>query len=247
MDIQDISILLQTCAPHVHQQTMAAIVKTESGFKPFSIGVNKSEVKLIRQPANKQEAVTTAKWLISNGYNIDMGMAQINSANMKWLGVSIDDLFDPCKNVAAGAKILLNNYIDAFKKIGEPQDALRAALSSYNTGNATAGIKNGYVAKVTAASVTVPALLSLAPKAPEQAPPIALVSKLAPSVTPANVRSESSEQSQIGINLVASASPTGSSPTKAASRPRSGEFVYSVKSDSSSNSTPENTSPMVFR
>lgn len=226
---------------------MAAIVKTESGFKPFSIGVNKSEVKLIRQPANKQEAVTTAKWLISNGYNIDMGMAQINSANMKWLGVSIDDLFDPCKNVAAGAKILLNNYIDAFKKIGEPQDALRAALSSYNTGNATAGIKNGYVAKVTAASVTVPALLSLAPKAPEQGPPIALVSKLAPSVTPANVRSESSEKSQIGINLVASASPTGSSPTKAASRPRSGEFVYSVKSDSSSNSTPENTSPMVFR
>lgn len=226
---------------------MAAIVKTESGFKPFSIGVNKSEVKLIRQPANKQEAVTTAKWLISNGYNIDMGMAQINSANMKWLGVSIDDLFDPCKNVAAGAKILLNNYIDAFKKIGEPQDALRAALSSYNTGNATAGIKNGYVAKVTAASVTVPALLSLAPKAPEQGPPIALVSKLAPSVTPANVRSESSAQSQIGINLVASASPTGPSPTKAASRPRSGEFVYSVKSDSSSNSTPENTSPMVFR
>lgn len=226
---------------------MAAIVKTESGFKPFSIGVNKSEVKLIRQPANKQEAVTTAKWLISNGYNIDMGMAQINSANMKWLGVSIDDLFDPCKNVAAGAKILLNNYIDAFKRIGEPQDALRAALSSYNTGNATAGIKNGYVAKVTAASVTVPALLSLAPKAPEQGPPIALVSKLAPSVTPANVRSESSEQSQIGINLVASASPTGPSPTKAASRPRSGEFVYSVKSDSSSNSTPENTSPMVFR
>lgn len=226
---------------------MAAIVKTESGFKPFAIGVNKSEVKLIRQPANKQEAVTTAKWLISNGYNIDMGMAQINSANMKWLGVSIDDLFDPCKNVAAGAKILLNNYIDAFKKIGEPQDALRAALSSYNTGNATAGIKNGYVAKVTAASVTVPALLSLAPKAPEQGPPIALVSKLAPSVTPANVRSESSQQSQIGINLVASASPTGPSPTKAASRPRSGEFVYSVKSDSSSNSTPENTSPMVFR
>ena len=143
---------------------MAAIVKTESGFKPFSIGINKSQVKLVRQPANKQEAVTTAKWLISNGYNIDMGMAQINSANMKRLGVSVEDLFDPCKNVSAGAKILLNNYVDAFKKIGEPQNALRAALSSYNTGNATAGIKNGYVAKVTAASVTVPALLALAPK-----------------------------------------------------------------------------------
>ena len=198
-------MLLQTCAPHVHQQTMAAIVKTESGFKPFSIGINKSQVKLVRQPANKQEAVTTAKWLISNGYNIDMGMAQINSANMKRLGVSVEDLFDPCKNVSAGAKILLNNYVDAFKKIGEPQNALRAALSSYNTGNATAGIKNGYVAKVTAASVTVPALLALAPKAPEQAPPIALVSKLPASSPTANERSSTPDQSQSGINLVASA------------------------------------------
>lgn len=240
-------MLLQTCAPHVHQQTMAAIVKTESGFKPFAIGINKSEVKLVRQPSNKQEAVTTAKWLISNGYNIDMGMAQINSANMKWLGVSVEDLFDPCKNVSAGAKILLNNYVDAFKKIGEPQNALRAALSSYNTGNATAGIKNGYVAKVTAASVTVPALLALTPKAPEQAPPIALVSKLPASSATTNERSSTTEQSQTGINLVASASPTGPALTKTAGRPRSGEFVYSVKSDASSDSPPENASPMVFR
>ena len=240
-------MLLQTCAPHVHQQTMAAIVKTESGFKPFAIGINKSEVKLARQPANKQEAVTTAKWLISNGYNIDMGMAQINSANMKRLGVSVEDLFDPCKNVSAGAKILLNNYVDAFKKIGEPQNALRAALSSYNTGNATAGIKNGYVAKVTAASVTVPALLALAPKTPEQAPPIALVSKLPASSPTANERSSTPDQSQSGINLVASASITSPAPSRATARPRSGEFVYSVKSDVSSDSTPENASPMVFR
>ena len=247
MDIQDISMLLQTCAPHVHQQTMAAIVKTESGFKPFAIGINKSEVKLARQPANKQEAVTTAKWLISNGYNIDMGMAQINSANMKWLGVSVDDLFDPCKNVSAGAKILLNNYVDAFKKIGEPQNALRAALSSYNTGNATAGIKNGYVAKVTAASVTVPALLVQAPKAPEQAPPIALVSKLPTSALTTNERSTVTDQSPSGINLVASAAATVPAPAKTTSRPRSGEFVYSVKADSSPETAPENTSPMVFR
>lgn len=226
---------------------MAAIVKTESGFKPFAIGINKSEVRLIRQPANKQEAVTTAKWLISNGYNIDMGMAQINSANMKWLGVSVDDLFDPCKNVAAGAKILLNNYVDAFKKFGEPQNALRAALSSYNTGNATAGIKNGYVAKVEAASVTVPALLALAPKAPEQAPPIALVSKLPTALANANERTSAPDQPQTGINLATSAPPTRPAPAKAAGRPRSGEFVYSVKSDSSSDSTPENASPMVFR
>ena len=110
-----------------------------------------------------------------------------------------------------------------------------------------AGIKNGYVAKVTAASVTVPALLALAPKAPEQAPPIALVSKLPASSPTANERSSTPDQSQSGINLVASASITGPAPSKATARPRSGEFVYSVKSDVSSDSTPENASPMVFR
>lgn len=241
-------MLLQTCAPHVHQQTMAAIVKTESGFKPFAIGINKSEVKLVRQPVNKQEAVTTAKWLISNGYNIDMGMAQINSSNMKWLAVSVDDLFDPCKNVAAGAKILLNNYVDAFKKIGEPQQALRAALSSYNTGNATAGIKNGYVAKVTAASAIVPALLAVTPKAAEQAPPIALVSKLAATTTTTSAeRSTTPDQAPGGLNLVASSSTTVPAATKTAQRSRTGEFVYSVKADSSAEANPEAASPMVFR
>lgn len=226
---------------------MAAIVKTESGFKPFAIGINKSNVKLVRQPANKQEAVTTAKWLISNGYNIDMGMAQINSANMKWLGVSVDDLFDPCKNVAAGAKILLNNYVGAFKKIGEPQNALRAALSSYNTGNATAGIKNGYVAKVTAAAVTVPALLAMTPKAPEQTPPIALLSGLQQTVPTAIGRGATQNPSQGGTNLVASASSIVTPPPNPISRPRSGEFVYSVKADTSSESSNESVSPMVFR
>lgn len=157
MDFTDFSALLKTCAPDVHQQTMSAVVKTESGFKPLAIGVNKSNLRLKRQPESYQEAVSTAKWLISHGYNIDMGYAQINSANLKWLGMTIEDMFDECKNLGAGARILTENYTNARKRFSEPQHALRAALSAYNTGNHSSGIRNGYVQKVSQNAHPAPA------------------------------------------------------------------------------------------
>lgn len=148
MDIPDFSELFRTCAPDVHPQTMTAIVKTESGFRPFAIGVNGSGAPLRNQPGSREEAISTAKSLVGRGYNIDMGYAQINSANLKWLGMTIEDMFDECKNVKAGARILTENYAAARKIFGDPQLALRAALSAYNTGNHSSGIQNGYVRKV---------------------------------------------------------------------------------------------------
>jgi type IV secretion system protein VirB1 len=127
---------------------MTAIVKTESAFKPFSIGINRSSVRLTRQPENKEEAVATASWLIDHGYNIDLGISQINSSNLKRLKMNIGDAFDPCANVAGGAVILTENYKAALSKKKEPQAALLAALSAYNTGNYTGGFHNGYVQKV---------------------------------------------------------------------------------------------------
>lgn len=127
---------------------MTAIVKTESAFKPFSIGINRSSAKLSRQPESKDEAVATASWLIGNGYNIDLGISQINSSNLKRLRMSIGDAFDPCTNVAGGAAILTQNYKAALSVKKEPQTALLAALSAYNTGNHIGGFRNGYVQKV---------------------------------------------------------------------------------------------------
>jgi type IV secretion system protein VirB1 len=38
-------------------------------------------------------------------------------------------------------------YEKAERELGSGQDALKAALSAYNTGNGKAGFENGYVAK----------------------------------------------------------------------------------------------------
>lgn len=143
----DFNTLVAECAPWVAPSTLAAIVRTESGFKPLAIGIN-GGARLQRQPQNLEEAVATAKWLIANGYNIDMGLGQVNSANLAKTGLTVEHAFDPCKNLAAAATILTWNYQSASRKTDNQQAALHAALSAYNTGSFTRGFSNGYVGKV---------------------------------------------------------------------------------------------------
>lgn len=143
--------LAQECAPWVAPQTLAAIVKTESQFRPLTIGVN-GGARLVRQPANKQEAIVTAKWLIGNGYNVDLGLGQINSSNLAKVGLSVEDTFDPCKNLAASATIFHGGYKVARAQLPTEQGAIHAAYSIYNTGSMKKGFSNGYVQKVVANS-----------------------------------------------------------------------------------------------
>jgi type IV secretion system protein VirB1 len=144
--------LIIQCAPQVAPVTMMAIVKVESGGNPLALNVNGSR-RLARQPRSKDEAMAWSEWLITRGYSVDMGLAQVNSANLRQLRTNIAAMFDPCTNLEAGASILTREYSRAARHHGDGQDALRAALSAYNTGNHRAGIRNGYVAKVTEAAV----------------------------------------------------------------------------------------------
>ena len=127
-------------------QTLEAIVKTESNYQPLAIGVNGGS-KLQRQPANLEEAIVTAQWLLDNGYNIDLGLGQVNSSNLNRVGLSVHDVFDPCKNIKAAGTIFHNGYQTAIRQYPEEQ-AFKAALSAYNTGNFIQGFSNGYVEKV---------------------------------------------------------------------------------------------------
>lgn len=143
----DFNAIAAECAPWVAPQTLAAIVRTESQFRPLAIGVN-GGARLLRQPQSKEEAVVTAKWLIANNYNIDMGLGQVNSSNLKKTGLTVEEAFDPCRNLSAAGMILTWNYQSASKRIPNQQAALHAAISAYNTGSFTRGFSNGYVQKV---------------------------------------------------------------------------------------------------
>lgn len=146
-DELNFGLLAQRCAPWVATETLAALVKKESDFNPFAIGIN-GGFRLARQPVSKDEAVKKAKWLVANGYKVDLGLGQVNIANLKRLGFSIEDAFDPCLNLSIGAGILQDSYLSARARLGDDQAALRAALSAYNTGSFSRGLKNGYVQDV---------------------------------------------------------------------------------------------------
>lgn len=142
--------LIMACAPNVHPVTIKEIIRVESAGNPIAININaKDGVQLrpTRKIKTARDAATVAHAAIKRGHTVDMGYMQINSINLKRLGYTVEDMFNPCKNIAAGAKILERAYLDALPKHKNKQAALRAALSVYNTGSSIRGFENGYVSR----------------------------------------------------------------------------------------------------
>jgi len=140
--------LAAQCAPGVAPSTLLAVARAESALDPFAIGVNGPKAR--RQPARSAaEAVAVARDLLRSGHDLDLGLAQINVRNLPQLGLSLEAAFDPCRSLAAGARMLRDGYERGAARHGPGQAALRVALSYYNTGHAERGFANGYVARVT--------------------------------------------------------------------------------------------------
>ncbi len=157
--------LAAQCAPSVAPETLLSVVQVESRFEPLAIGVNGAP-RVTVTPASAPEAVASAERLIAAGRSVDLGLAQINSRNLGWLGLSLAEVFEPCTNLKAAARILQEGYARGEAgRVGQ-QAALKTALSFYNTGHPLRGLSNGYVAKVTtAAGRLVPAIASGLPGA----------------------------------------------------------------------------------
>lgn len=138
--------LAAQCAPGVAPATIAAIVRTESQGNELAINVNGLGRKFAL-PSSVPQAVAVARAYVAQGYSVDLGLGQINSRNMKKLGLTWDTVFDPCTNLAAAGAVLAGNYHRVSAEL-HPQRALRIALSMYNTGSQSRGFANGYVSKV---------------------------------------------------------------------------------------------------
>lgn len=136
--------LIAACAPNVHPTTIQAIINVESEGRPHRININ-AGYPISKEFKTRGEAVRASKKAIAAGYSVDMGYMQVNSANLKGLGYTVEDMFDPCKNIAAGAQIFTAAYVSALKTHKDEQTAIGVALSIYNTGNPRDGFSNGYV------------------------------------------------------------------------------------------------------
>lgn len=148
--------LAKQCAPQVSPETLAAVARTESGFDPLAVHDNTTALE--HHPTTREAAIALAtKLAVAAHHSVDLGLMQINSANLPDLGLTIGAAFDACKSLAAADRMLVAGY--DVTTSGDQQQALYRALSRYNTGDPARGIANGYVAKVQAsAALVVPAI-----------------------------------------------------------------------------------------
>src|SRR5688572_24229347 len=145
MDAHTFGSLVALCAPLVDPITARALVQVESGFNPHAIGVVAGS--LLRQPSYHAEALATARMLQQAGWNFSVGLAQINVGNFARLGLTLDQAFDPCTNLAAMQSVLAE-CSSRIRRDEMPQRALRQTLSCYYSGNFVTGFSHGYVRRV---------------------------------------------------------------------------------------------------
>lgn len=160
-----LTAVIQRCAPQVHPRTLQAIVRVESGGNPYAIGVIGGALE--RQPRSLGEAVATAAELERLGMNYDLGLAQINRANLQRLGLlPVAHAFDACANLRASAAVLTECFGRAKRQGAKEQGrsatsdqaSLHAAISCYYSGSLTRGFvprpneSSSYVERVLAAA-----------------------------------------------------------------------------------------------
>lgn len=126
----------------VPAEVMHHVVRVESSYNPFAIGVVGG--RLARQPRSLAEAVSTSRMLEREGYNFSVGLAQVNRHNLARHGLdSHEKAFDTCPNLRAGARILAECRTRAGGDWSK-------AFSCYYSGNFVTGFEHGYVQKVLA-------------------------------------------------------------------------------------------------
>ncbi|WP_369937756.1 lytic transglycosylase domain-containing protein [Xanthomonas tesorieronis] len=119
---------------------MQHVVHVESSYNPYAIGVVGG--RLVRQPQNLAEALSTVQMLEDKGYNFSVGLAQVNRYNLTKYGLqTYEQAFQQCPNLKAGSAILSECYRRSGNDWGK-------AFSCYYSGNFVTGFRHGYVQKI---------------------------------------------------------------------------------------------------
>lgn len=171
--------LAQQCSPGIAPEAIVSIASVESSFDTLAINVN--HLGRFRARTPEEAAAIATRW-ISAGYSVDLGIAQINSANLVWTGLSVTTAFDACSNLAAAEKVLTANY-DRASRDYQGLEAISRTFSLYNSGSTTVGFRNNYVNRVwKAAGRLVPQMMAAGVVSPEA---LAAARTIAPQIADA--------------------------------------------------------------
>jgi type IV secretion system protein VirB1 len=174
LPLQEAIELAAEHAPTVNTGTLLAFAYRESRLRPFAIHDNTTGQRVF--PASAAMAAGLTGLRLAQGHNLDLGIMQVNSANLARTGLTVTTAFDAAESMRAGASILVAAYQRCLRGNEhatpiEQQAALRCAATIYNTGREQAGILNGYQSGVwRAAEQIVPAIQFLVAGNPPSPP-----------------------------------------------------------------------------
>jgi type IV secretion system protein VirB1 len=143
--------LAAQCAPSLDPQMLVGIAQHESALNPVVLHDNTTSRSYA--PETVPEAIALAANLIhAQGHSVDLGLMQINSKNLDYLGLREADAFDACHSIRAAATLF-------------------RAISYYNTGSPTRGFANGYTASTIVSIQQVKGMPAVQPIASPRKPP----------------------------------------------------------------------------
>jgi type IV secretion system protein VirB1 len=123
-------------APTVAPDTILAFAKYESGLDALAVHDNTTGQS--HHPDSKRDAVALADRLVSQGHSIDIGLMQVNAANVL-PDVSLSQAFDRNRSVRIGAHLLSDAYVRCGGRRAltmlQQERALRCAAARYNRGS----------------------------------------------------------------------------------------------------------------
>src|ERR1700733_2130072 len=165
----DVARLQSTCLPAAPLSTLRGVIEAESGGNPNAMQIDfpkallkrwklpEGTLRLKRQPTDQREALDWLAYFQSYDIFVDLGLMQVSTAEAKRRGISPASLLEPCANLRVGWQILEEDYRIEKKTYGPGQEALKHAISRYNTGDTLRGMTNGYLGRVLAAARKSPA------------------------------------------------------------------------------------------
>lgn len=101
--------LAAASAAQVAPGTLAAMAVTESGFDLLTI--RNSTAHMVCRLRGRRKALLLAKDLIGAGRRLDLGLMQLNSANLARLHVMLSQVFEPCALLHAASTILIRDVL----------------------------------------------------------------------------------------------------------------------------------------
>ncbi|WP_368040677.1 MULTISPECIES: transglycosylase SLT domain-containing protein [Roseicella] len=146
-------------------ENVAAVARQESGFHPLAIRDEQTDRSYF--PETLEAAETLATSLTAQGHLLGVGLMQLTPPSR--FGLSIREALDACKNMRAGAELLATNY----------RRAIRAALSTYNSGHPTRA--EAYARSVEAHAARMPPIADPSPAPTPSPAPAAAPTGCAPS------------------------------------------------------------------